>query len=111
MTNAVLGDDIMISGSVALVGNDHAFDDPARTVQTQGRLLYSTVRLEGDNLIGYGTIIVGNVTVGRGAIVGAGSLVTTDLPAATVCIGRPARPIRSRYGPSHDSRSGAVQRT
>jgi acetyltransferase-like isoleucine patch superfamily enzyme len=97
MTNAVFGDDVMLSASVAFVGNDHAFDDPTQTIQTQGRLPYSTVHLEGDNLIGFGTIVVGNVRIGRRTIVGAGSLVTTDLPPETICVGRPARPIRSRF--------------
>lgn len=97
MTNAVIGDDVMISANVAFVGNDHAFDDPSETIQTQGLLPVSTVRVEGDNLIGFGSIIVGNVTISRGVIVGAGSLVTSDLPPDTICVGRPARPIRSRY--------------
>jgi chloramphenicol O-acetyltransferase type B len=97
LTDAVIGDDVMISASVAFVGNDHGFDDPNKTIHTQGSLPHSTVRLEGDNLIGYGTIVVGTVTVGRGAIVGAGSLVTRDLPPETVCVGRPARPVKSRY--------------
>jgi acetyltransferase-like isoleucine patch superfamily enzyme len=95
--NAVFGDDIMVSGSVAFIGNDHAFDDPEKTIQTQGPLPPSTVYVEGDNLIGFGTIVVGNVRIGRRTIVGAGSLVTTDLPPETICVGRPARPIRSRF--------------
>lgn len=95
--NAVFGDDIMVSGSVAFIGNDHAFDDPEQTIQSQGLLPYSTVYVEGDNLIGFGTIVVGNVRIGRRTIVGAGSLVTTDLPPETICVGRPARPIRSRF--------------
>jgi acetyltransferase-like isoleucine patch superfamily enzyme len=98
MTNAVIGDDVMISAAVAFVGNDHAFDDPHETIHSQGSLPRSTVRLQGNNLIGYGTIVLGNVTIGRGTIVGAGSLVTNDLPPAVVCVGRPARPVRSRYG-------------
>ena len=97
MTNAVIGDDVMISASVAFIGNDHAFDNPHETIQSQGHLPQATVRLRGNNLIGYGTIILGNVTIGRGTIVGAGSLVTKDLPPGVVCVGRPARPVKSRY--------------
>jgi chloramphenicol O-acetyltransferase type B len=96
--NAVFGDDVMVSGSVAFIGNDHAFDDPEQTIQSQGLLPPATVYVEGDNLIGFGTIVVGNVRIGRRTIVGAGSLVTTDLPPETICVGRPARPIRSRFG-------------
>lgn len=94
--HARIGDDVMISSRVALIGKDHSFDDPALTIQDQHRLPVATVVLEGDNLIGFGTIIVGDVTIGRGAIVGAGSVVTRDLPPDTVCVGAPAVPIRKR---------------
>jgi acetyltransferase-like isoleucine patch superfamily enzyme len=51
----------------------------------------------GNNLLGYGVLVLGNVTIGRGAIVGAGSLVIADLPEDMICVGRPARPVKSRY--------------
>lgn len=43
---------------------------------------------------GTGTIILPGVTVGEGAIVGAGSLVTKDIPAWTVATGRPAKVVK-----------------
>jgi galactoside O-acetyltransferase len=53
-----------------------------------------------DNVwIGAGAIILGGVTVGRGSIVGAGSIVTRDVPEDTICAGNPARPIRPRSAP------------
>jgi acetyltransferase-like isoleucine patch superfamily enzyme len=45
-------------------------------------------------LIGMESFIMPGVTVGEGAIVGAGSLVTKDIPAWTVAVGRPAKVIR-----------------
>lgn len=94
--NLTVGNDVMISSNVAFVGNDHKFEDPKLTLHEQGHHPVSCIHLEGDNLIGFGTIIVGSVRIGRGCIVGAGSLVTKDLPADTICVGRPARPIRRR---------------
>lgn len=102
MANAKLGDDIMISSNVAFIGKDHKFDDPGQTVQTQGLLPPATVKMEGDNFIGFGTIVIGDVVIGHGAIVGAGSLVTKDIPPATICGGSPARVLRSRYGSRTD---------
>ena len=96
-TNAKIGSDVLISSKVSFIGNDHKFDKPNTSIFFSGRLPASTVILEGDNLIGYGTIIVGNVTIGKGCIVGAGSLVTKDLPAYYVCAGVPAKPLRKRY--------------
>lgn len=91
------GSDVLISSRVAIVGNDHRFDDPARTLTTNGRFPPALVKLGGDNLIGFGSIIVGPVEIGRGCIVGAGSVVVSDLPPYTVCAGVPARPIRARF--------------
>jgi acetyltransferase-like isoleucine patch superfamily enzyme len=97
MANAKIGDDVMISANVAFIGDDHEYGDPAVPITSQKRRPFSTIVVEGDNLIGYGTTILGNVTVGRGAIIGAGSLVTSDIPSGMICVGRPARPVRSRY--------------
>lgn len=43
---------------------------------------------------GTGTLIMPGVTVGEGAIIGAGSLVTKDIPAWTIAIGRPAKVVK-----------------
>jgi acetyltransferase-like isoleucine patch superfamily enzyme len=95
--NVSVGDDVLISSNVAFVGNDHRFDDPASTVYAQGRHPDATVVLEGDNLIGFGVILVGPVKVGRGCIVGAGSVVVKDLPPNSICAGVPAKFIRQRH--------------
>jgi galactoside O-acetyltransferase len=39
-------------------------------------------------------VILPGVTIGRGAVVGAGSVVTTDVPPLTIVAGQPARPVR-----------------
>ncbi|MEO6120297.1 MAG: acyltransferase [Terriglobales bacterium] len=96
-TNLVIGDNTLVSGRVSCLGNDHNFDDPQATIIEAGRLPACTIIMEGDNLIGYGSIVVGSVTIGKGCIVGAGSVVTRDLPPYTVCAGVPAKPIRKRY--------------
>jgi chloramphenicol O-acetyltransferase type B len=93
-----IGDDVLISSYVGFVGNDHPFDNPTMTVFSQGRAKQSTIRLEGDNLIGFGAVIVGDVTIGRGAIIGARSVVTKDVPPNTVSYGTPAKVRRQRYG-------------
>lgn len=43
---------------------------------------------------GTGTLVMPGVTIGEGAIVGAGSLVTKDIPAWTIAVGRPAKVIK-----------------
>lgn len=105
-TNLEIGDDVLISSQVSFVGNDHRFDDPEQTVFWAGRLPPSTIILEGDNLIGHRTTIVGNVRIGRGCIVGAGAVVTKDLPPNTICCGVPARPLRQRFPESSTKVAG-----
>lgn len=95
-SNIDIGDDVMISAGVAFIGDDHSFSDPNRTIQQQELLPPSQAIVEGDNLIGFGVLVLGNVTIGHGAIIGAGSLVTSDLPPDWICYGRPAKPMRRR---------------
>ena len=52
--------------------------------------------IEDNVVIGIGAIILGGITVGEGAVIGAGSLVTKNVPSNHVVIGVPARKIMSR---------------
>lgn len=50
--------------------------------------------IENDAWIGAGSIILPGITIGEGAVVGAGAVVTEDVPPYTVVVGVPARPIK-----------------
>lgn len=93
----LIGDDVLLSSNVSLIGNDHLFDDPSSTVYLQGRASNKEIIIEGDNLLGFGVTVIASVRIGKGCIVGAGSVVTKDLPPYTICAGVPARVIRVRY--------------
>ena len=54
---------------------------------------YVSVRIEDDAYIGAGAIVLPNVTIGCGAVVTAGSVVTRSVPKLTMVQGNPARPI------------------
>lgn len=95
--SVLIGDDVLLSSNVSLIGNDHLFDDPSSTVYWQGRASNKEIIIEGDNLLGFGVTVIGSVRIGKGCIVGAGSVVTKDLPPYTICAGVPARVIRARY--------------
>ena len=53
--------------------------------------------IENDVWLGYGAIVLTGVTVGRGAVVGAGSVVTNDIPSYSVAAGVPARVVGQRF--------------
>jgi acetyltransferase-like isoleucine patch superfamily enzyme len=93
--NLQVGDGTLISGRVSIVGDDHAIDSAA-DVFAAPRAGEQCVVMEGDNLIGFGVIIVGPRRIRRGAVVGAGSVVTCDLEPDSVYAGVPARLIRQR---------------
>lgn len=67
----------------------HIGDDIAKLGYTKSPIL-----LKKGCFIGMNTMIMPGVTIGEGAIVGAGSLVTKDIPAWTIATGRPARVVK-----------------
>lgn len=50
-----------------------------------------------DVWIGHGAVVMGGVRIGTGAVVGAGAVVTRDVPDYTVVAGVPAQPLRERF--------------
>lgn len=57
------------------------------------------VRIEDEAWLGARVTVLPGVTIGRGAIIGAGSIVTTDIPADAIAVGSPAVVKRYRPGP------------
>jgi len=99
-TNLKVGSDVLISSRVAFLGHEYDLGEPGENIEPSRSMSdQAMINIEGDNIIGFGTRILGNVTIGRGCVVGVGSLVTTDLPRYTVCTGVPARPVRRRFKP------------
>ncbi len=82
-----LGDRVAIGPRVTIVLSSDA--NWSRLME-QIEPLRSSVILEDDCWIGAGAIILPGITIGRGAIVGAGSVVTKDVPAFEVFVGNPA---------------------
>lgn len=55
---------------------------------------YGAIHLSKNCAIGTGTLIMPGITIGEGAVIGAGSLVTKDIPAWTIATGRPAKVVK-----------------
>ncbi|MBK8161647.1 MAG: hypothetical protein IPK65_00400 [Gammaproteobacteria bacterium] len=49
-----------------------------------------------DAWLGYGVIVLDGARIGRGAIIGAGSIVTGDIPEGVIAAGAPAKVIKAR---------------
>ncbi len=63
-------------------------------------LEFAPVIIEDECDVGLGAIILPGVTIGRGAQIGAGAVVTSDIPSYAVAAGIPARVLRYRANPS-----------
>jgi acetyltransferase-like isoleucine patch superfamily enzyme len=99
------GNDVTIDGDIAIGprctiigGGDYNTDRLDLPIWQQGVKSGRPVHLESDLLLGTGVTVLSGVRIGRGSVVGAGAVVTRDVPPFTVCAGVPARPIRRRTG-------------
>jgi bifunctional UDP-N-acetylglucosamine pyrophosphorylase/glucosamine-1-phosphate N-acetyltransferase len=72
--------------------------------------LKSRTTIEDGAALGSDTMLVAPVTVGRDAITAAGSVVTRDVPPATVVLGVPARPVRPRRFHRRDAENAEGER-
>jgi acetyltransferase-like isoleucine patch superfamily enzyme len=90
-----IGNDVLIGPRVVIHSLNHVYKDAKVPIRLQGHVAKPVV-IEDDVWIGAGAIILAGVRVGRGAVVGAGSVVTKDVPAFGVVVGNPARFVRFR---------------
>lgn len=87
----------MLASAVAVVGDDHVWDVPGVPMQFAGRPSQRATRIGADVWLGHGAIVMRGVTIGDGAIVAAGAVVTKDVPAFEVWAGVPATKLRDRF--------------
>ena len=90
-----VGADVGLGPHVCLLTSTHGEAGRDRPIMA-GPLEFAPVVLEDGCDIGIGAILLPGVTVGKGAQVGAGAVVTADVPAYAVVAGNPARVLRSR---------------
>jgi acetyltransferase-like isoleucine patch superfamily enzyme len=86
----VIEDDVMMGSGVHIYVANHRFDNPKLPIIEQGHYPSRSVRLERGCWLGALAVVLPGVTVGRNAVVGAGSVVTGDVPAGAVVAGAPA---------------------
>lgn len=93
---ATIGSDVMMGRDVIIMYHSHKFDDCNIPMRLQGEMPGKEVIIEDDVWIGHRVIILPGVKIGKGAIIGAGAVVTKDVPQYSIVGGVPARIIRSR---------------
>jgi acetyltransferase-like isoleucine patch superfamily enzyme len=109
--NGSIGRWVLIANNVGIVGRlDHDYHqvgvpirnatwigDPSRKIQK-----FDVIKIEDDVWIGYGAVILSGLTVGRGSVVAAGSIVISDVHPYMIVGGNPAQVIGARFDSVED---------
>jgi maltose O-acetyltransferase len=91
----IIGDYVLMAPEVTIITTQHKYADVKIPIPYQGEEI-STVIIEDNAWIGYRAIILPGVTIGEGAIVGAGAVVTKDVLPYSIVGGVPAKLIKMR---------------
>lgn len=94
-----IGSDVMIGPDVVVLTRNHRFDRTDIPMRCQEDVEPQPVVVGDDVWIGARAILLPGIRIGDGAIVGAGAVVTKDVPPYAVVAGNPARIVRSRLEP------------
>ena len=89
-----IGNHVMVGPLVQIYTAAHPLDPGARNA---GWEVAKPIVIEDNVWVGGGAIILPGVTIGRNAVVGAGAVVSRDVPSSTVVVGSPARVIRELH--------------
>jgi len=92
-----IGEGALIGPRVQLIAADHPRTPAQRATGLESA---APVTVEDEAWVGAGAIVLPGVTVGRGSIVGAGSVVTRDVPDGVVAAGNPCRVLREVSAPA-----------
>lgn len=91
-----IGNNVFIAPNVCLITEEHAMD----VEQRLAGLEYTHPVNIGDNVwICAGAIVLPGVTIGANSVIGAGSVVTKDIPPDSLAVGNPCKVIRSLKKP------------
>jgi acetyltransferase-like isoleucine patch superfamily enzyme len=95
----VIGDSVSITGNCAIVDTRHPFGDANDTSKIGSRIdpVPTPVTIGENTFMGFGSIILPGITIGRNCVIGANSTVTKDVPDYCAVAGNPARVVKS-YG-------------
>lgn len=90
-----IGQDCLIASHTGIYANDHGFADPTRKMREQPST-YKGIVIEDDCWLGSGVRVLDGVTIGRGSVIGAGAVVTKNIPPYSIAVGVPAKVISQR---------------
>jgi acetyltransferase-like isoleucine patch superfamily enzyme len=90
-----IGCRVEIAPRCAFQSFDHGMA-PEVPISKQPLTTKGPISIDDDAWLGYGVIVLSGVCIGKGAVIGAGSVVTKDVPSGAIAVGVPARVVRMR---------------
>ena len=90
-----IGKNVMFGPKCSLFAENHVFSDITSSIKSQG-VQQKGITIEDDCWIGSNVTILDGVTIGKGSVIGAGTLVTKDIPAGSVVVDKRDKVMRVR---------------
>lgn len=90
-----IGDDVLIAGHCMLIPSNHNFNNIEIPISKQGSTNKGII-IENNVWIAHGCTILDGVKISSGSIIGAGSVVSKDVPPNSIVVGIPAKVIKTR---------------
>jgi lipopolysaccharide O-acetyltransferase len=90
-SSVMIGRSVLFARGIYVADHSHAFRDVEVPIIDQGIDRVAPVVIEDGAWLGENVVVCPGVTIGRGAVVGANSVVLHDVPARSVAVGAPAR--------------------
>ena len=90
-----IGRGVQLAPNCALYSYDHGFA-PGESIREQPLQTRGGITIDDDVWLGVGVIVLSGVHIGKGSVIGAGSIVTHDIPDEAIAVGSPARVIKMR---------------
>lgn len=94
--NVIIGCHVMMGPEVLIYTQNHNFSRVDVPMDKQGFAEEEQVIIEDDVWIGARVIILPGVRIGRGSVIGAGTVVSKNIPEYSVAVGNPARVVKKR---------------
>ena len=89
-----IGDHCMLANGCLVTDGNHRFDDPLRPITWQGFDSKGPTRIADNVWLGANVVVTSGVSIGARSVIGANSVVTTDIPPHSIAAGAPARVMR-----------------
>lgn len=90
-----IGRNVMFGPKCSLFAENHNFSDTSSSIKSQG-VNQKGITVEDDCWIGSNVVILDGVTIGKGSVIGAGTLITKDVPAGSVVMDKRDKMIKER---------------